>query len=318
MKYIKPYLKLPDQVSLLKKRGLIVTDAIKAERCLERIGYYRLSAYWYPFRKSQNNNGTNVVSDDFKANTSFEVIMDLYVFDKKLRMLMLDALERIEVSIRTSIALEIGQYHPLAYRSPKYLHGNFAKKFMKKKPQTKHQEWLSIVDKKFSNSKEDFVKHFKKNYPNDHLPIWISVELWDFGAMSYLYGGLQIADKNQIAQKYNIPSGDLLESWVRSLGDIRNICAHHSRLWNRPLVNQPKYPQVLQINELDHLVSDQLAKSRIYGAIVIILYLLRTVHPSTTWKQRLIEHLKTFPTHPEINLKRAGFPQDWEKQKIWE
>ncbi|WP_165603103.1 Abi family protein [Devosia elaeis] len=226
---------------------MVITDQVKAEECLSRIGYYRLSAYWYPFRESQlvmqAGHQFEVVGDNFKAGTTFSSCLELYVFDKKLRMLVMDGLERIEVAVRTDIALLLGQHDRNAHRLGTLLHGNFAKKVNVNTGLTGHQKWLDKQDSLFRDSKEEFVKHFKSRYPQSHLPIWMAVELWDFGMLSHFFGGMKVADKDQIAALYQVTDGQTLESWLRSLNVIRNICAHHSRLWNKPLAITPKWPK---------------------------------------------------------------------------
>lgn len=286
---------------------MIITDLAKAKACLQRIGYYRLSAYWYPFRQSEDYNSEVIVKDEFKAGTSFETIFELYIFDKKLRMIILDALERIEIALRTDIALLLGQYDPKAHRNPDLLHGNFAKRKQKGKNTTLHEEWLARLDDKFKKSREDFVGHFKNKYSSDHLPIWIATELFDFGALSFFYEGLKIQDKDKIAANYGVPSSAMLETWLLCLNNIRNICAHHYRLWNRSLVNQPSLPKTGAITEFDHVITN----TRLYAALLIIKFLLKTINPSTKWWQRLVEHAGTLPVDQYIGLKNAGFPENW-------
>jgi len=126
--YNKPYLSVSDQIVRLEDRGMTIPDRQKAEEYLSRIGYYRLSAYWYPFRATAPTvDGTIQVLDTFKPSTSFKTVVDLYAFDKALRLHLLDALERIEISVRTSIALRLGVYDPLAHRNSSLLDGKFAK-----------------------------------------------------------------------------------------------------------------------------------------------------------------------------------------------
>lgn len=322
--YNKPFLTIAQQVNLLTSRGMEITDEDKAKACLSRIGYYRLSAYWYPFRKSEvvadpatGQNKTTVLSE-FKAGTKFPTILDLYVFDKHLRMLVLDALERVEIAVRTDIALLMGKYHPLAHRNPRYLHGNFARRAKNaQNPNTKHQEWLIRQDKKFLDSREDFSKHFKNKYPGDHLPIWIDVELWDFGALSHFYAGLTLDDKDTIAANYGLPAGRYLETWLRCLNDVRNVCAHHSRLWNKPLVNRPTWPAPGDVTDLDHISGQTQSETRLYAAVLILGFMLRKINPSTTWHSRLINLMGNLPSDPNITLHSAGFPAKWSDENIW-
>ena len=115
MAYSKPYLPLPDQLALIKSRGMVISDDALAQSFLNRIGYYRLSGYWYPYRESTLS-GTNIlVADKFRTGTKFSEVVELYVFDKKLRLLMMDVIERVEIALRVQVTLELGK---LGARAP--------------------------------------------------------------------------------------------------------------------------------------------------------------------------------------------------------
>jgi abortive infection bacteriophage resistance protein len=243
MSYSKPYLTIPQQIALLKSRGMIITNDARAASCLQRIRYYRLSGYWYPFCQSAIVGGKRVIVDDFKANTTLPKIVDLYVFDKKLRLLVLDAIERFEIALRVQTALLLGARSPVAHRDPTQLDGVFARRADPKTGVIPHREWLRRTDEAFDRSKEEFAKHFKSKYAGSDPPIWIACELWDFGALSVLFGGLNKRDQSAIASGYGITSGDVMETWIRSINVVRNVCAHDGRLWNRPSVIQPKWPR---------------------------------------------------------------------------
>lgn len=330
--YTKAYKSISDQVALLLSRGVEITDIPAASTCLERIGYYRLSGYWYPFRKSRvsRNPVTGqilispitrrpqiVVEDDFRPGTTFQQVMDLYVFDKRLRLHFLDAIERVEVALRVDIALLLGARDPWAHRDPAQLHGNFA---LKKDPitgQTKFQDWLNRLDNTFVRSKEEFVKHFKRKYAGAKPPIWIAIELWDFGMLSTFLSGMKINDLQALALKYGLPRVDLLTTWIRNINNVRNICAHHSRLWNRSPADQASPPKQREIPVLDHLASDKVAQSRIYATAAILQYFLKTIHPTSSWGSRLVTQCQGFPTSPVCNLTQAGFPLNWDQQPLW-
>ncbi len=311
-KYDKKYLCPLEQIELLKSRGLVFTDQEGALRALKRIGYYRLSAYWYPFKKSlKNQDGQTITIDEFHKNVSFTTILDLYVFDKKLRLLVLDALERIEISFRTSITLQIGQYSPWAHREPQYLHGNFTKKKASGSEKTFHHIWLNNLDEKFNRSSQEFALHFRDKYKNNFPPIWMASEVWDFGMLSHLYKGLAQKDKEKISLDYGVPCPVMLGDWLRTLNDIRNICAHHSRLWNKALVNQPRLPKNGEIEIFNRPTLLEEPRHRLYIVLIIISHLLKTIHPNTEWDKRVIEHFKkNFPISPHLLLKSAGFISD--------
>ena len=153
MPYSKPYLTLDQQLALIASRGMGVSEPAKAKDYLKRIGYYRLSGYWYPYRHSTITGSRLVIGDNFRPGTEFAEIVDLYVFDKRLRLLMLDVVERIEISLRVQITLQLGQYHSHAHREPQHLHGNFARRLYPKTGVPPHTEWLRRHDEAFDRQR---------------------------------------------------------------------------------------------------------------------------------------------------------------------
>ena len=130
--YTKPWLSIDEQLAKLRQRGMVVSDPAKSRDYLERIGYYRLSGYWFAFRerselccalnpaalgKHERSKPGRLPLDQFKPGASFENAVDLYVFDKKLRLLAMDALERIEISLRVDISHHLGERHRFARRN---------------------------------------------------------------------------------------------------------------------------------------------------------------------------------------------------------
>jgi abortive infection bacteriophage resistance protein len=312
--YEKPYLTPAEQLALLESRGMQVSDRPKAITYLERIGYYRLSAYWYPCRASKTislrDDSCKEVKDDlFKPGTEFSQIVDLYVFDKRLRLLMLDALERIEIALRTHLVLALGKHDTLAHRDSKYLHKNLNVNLWK--------ECLKRINRKEAESKEDFIKHFREKYPSSKPPLWIAVELWDFGALSHMLSFLTDSDKDEIASRYGIPRRSIFISWARTLAHVRNICAHHARLWNKPLVNQPEVPRQPEMPEFSHWYEDRNLQTRFYAAAAITRYMVRIINPTSSWPIRLKSLIDSFPASPNIELSSSGFPEGWGELPLW-
>ena len=159
MPYNRPLMSFADQLQQLVDRGLEVTDSASAISYLDRIGYYRLGGYWYPFR--QNGPEPDLVkSDDFVAGTHFSDALNLYVFDKKLRLLVLDALERIEVAIRVDLAHILGQRDTFAYTDSQWFDGRFTRP-RGRQGKSDHDQWLERYDRLVSRSKETFIRHYK-------------------------------------------------------------------------------------------------------------------------------------------------------------
>jgi abortive infection bacteriophage resistance protein len=297
-----------------------VTDRRRALQYLERIGYYRLSGYWHPLRQSRQVNDSRgravtQVLDQFRPGVTFSQAVDLYVFDKRLRLLLLDGIERVEIALRVHIALLLSARDPWAHRDPAQLHGNFAQKIDPRTGRTKFQTWISRLDENERRSKEEFVSHFRSRYSSP-LPMWIAIELWDFGLVSTFLSGMKVADQATIASRYGLRR-ELLVSWVRSINFLRNVCAHHSRLWNISPADYPSPPRIGELPLLDHLARDRSAQSRIYAVAAAIQFLLRTVNPTTSWGQRLKDQLASFPAAPGASIRQSGFPSGWEGLPLW-
>ena len=315
MMYSKPYLTIPQQITLLRTRGMLVEDDAKASEYLRRIGYYRLSAYWHPMRRRDPSNG--VVQDEFTEGTTFKEATDLYTFDGRLRLIMLDALERIEVSLRTEVALTLGARAPKAHRDLRNFDIKFSRPTSGKGSASKHRVWLGKLDDRFMKSKDQFAEHFRTKYPSDDMPIWIAVELLDFGPLSHLISGMKYADRKQIGQSYRGVDANQLASWAHSLAYTRNVCAHHSRLWNKPLVNQPALSGRKTPSDMIHVRSAPGAHTRFYAIACVARYMLRDANPRTSWHERFKKHIDTFPTSPRLSLASAGFPENWSDQPLW-
>ncbi|MBT9100491.1 Abi family protein [Methylovulum psychrotolerans] len=331
MIYDKPWKSYQDQLDQLTRRGLMVTDEARALHHLERIGYYRLSGYWFPFRersgfycplpttdgkKFKRGKTDRMVLDEFITGASFQNAVDLYVFDKRLRLLVLDALERIEVGLRVDISHTLGQKCPFAYLKPEFLFEGFSYKLDEKTSLTGHHQWVAKNAGLINRSKEEFITHNKAKYGLP-LPIWVVCEIWDFGTLSSLFAGMAEADQDSIARKYGLSNGRVFASWLRSLNYLRNVCAHHSRLWNRNIAVRPQFTYPSPVFNGEPFLSASHLNQRVFLLLCISKHLLNIINPSSTWGQRLKELLLGFPDlgHLGIDLADMGAIEGWEQ---WE
>lgn len=319
--YPKPYETIPQLLAKLAERGMVISDHAKAESCLRRIGYYRLSGYWYPMRRSAKieqagGSPKTEVEDNFRPNSDFESVLALYVFDKRLRLLLLDAIERVEVGVRVAIADQLGSQSPVAHLEPQMLDGNFCNK-LKKSGRTGHEEWISKYQSQISRSREEFVSHFQIKYPHIDIPIWAGVEVWDFGTLSFFFSGMRYIDKRAISQRFGNIRPELLQSWLRAINGVRNACAHHSRVWNAPLVEMPIAPKATDDGSLHHIMQNRMSQTRLYAAAAALQFLLKTINPTSTWANRVKEHFSSFPENPSFSLRQTGFPENWESLPLW-
>lgn len=296
----KPWLSFDKQLSLLKDRGLIVDDFDRAKHYLSCLSYYRLSGYWYPFRKPIRH---KVRDDKFIADTNFDDILSLYRFDKSLRLLCLDALERIEMALRTEVAYVLGRSHPEAHLHKKYLDGDFTKVDTRFRL-SKHEIWLNRYEQQIKRaSRQSLIKHYLNNY--DGIPIWVVVEVLDFGSISMLYSGMKFKHRQEIADKYGVRE-DIFSSWMHSLNLVRNICAHHARLWNTNVSKPAK-----KVREEEGWQS--LDRRKIFFYICLMTYLVKIINPRASWHKRVESLLKDFPTpnNNAVSIKDMGF-EGWE------
>lgn len=325
MPYSKPWLSYNDQLTLLESRGLLITDRPAALEYLERIGYYRLSGYWYAFRersgelvlldngkKPKNPKSSTMALEHFKAGATFKNAVDLYVFDKRLRLLVMDALERIEVALRVDTSHALGKLDPFAYLKPELLFADFCHKLDSRNGVTDHHSWLSKHAQLISRSKEEFVKHNKAKYGLP-LPIWVACEVWDFGTLSTLFSGMREQEQDGISALYGRSNGRVFASWLRSLNYLRNVCAHHSRLWNRNIIDQPKLPDTAEVAWVADFTNNNHAIARCFLLLKICQHLLLVINPSSTWPAKMREQLVDFPdlAHIGLDLKGMGVTADW-------
>lgn len=298
MNYTKPPISIDDQIALLAGRGLNVPDTAKAALYLSNISYYRLRAYTYPF---QDN---TVPNHPFRPGTTFDQILNLYVFDRELRLLVFDAIERIEIALRTQIiyqfAVAYGSHwfeNPTLYKDPKLLRRD-----------------LSSLDKEISRSSETFIHHYQNKYTNPlRPPSWMSLEVTTMGLLSKLFENLKMCQaKKNVARHFGLGHPKVLESWMHTLSNLRNICAHHGRLWNRALTQAPIMPTVTLKPFLTNIT---LNPHQCYAAQSCIIYILKLISPGNSHVLRMRKHLEQCP--PSF-LTYMGFPDGWKEEPLWQ
>jgi abortive infection bacteriophage resistance protein len=297
MQYNKPAISFPDQVAKLKERGLTFGNEAEAELCLSNISYYRLCAYTYPF---QDNTAPK---HPFIIPVTFEQIIELYKFDRLLSHLVFDALEKIEIALRTQIihqwAISYGchwQINDSLYRDPQ--------KFANQK---------SSLQAEINRSHETFIEHYQTTYsiPSEP-PSWMSLEVSSFGLLSQIFSNLKKGkEKIAVANHFGLNDISILENWMLCFSNIRNICAHHGRLWNRRLtahVKLPTNPQHIFISNRN------IIPYKLYAALCSIQYMLNSITPANGFKNELINLMKNCPLAQE---KEMGFPLNWKNEIFW-
>ncbi len=296
--YCKPALSFADQLQLLESRGLHVPDPALAHHQLSSISYYRLSAYWYPFLE---RDAAGQVTNKFEAGTRFGHAVQLYELDRHLRLLVMDAIERVEVHVRTLLTYHLGhQYGPFGHTDPANFHPGF-----------KHAKWLSKLEGEARQSKDAFVEHFKRTYTGfPTLPIWMATELMSLGSLSFCYTGLKNDDKKQIAGQLGIHH-KRLKDWLHTLTYVRNICAHHNRLWNRELAIKPE-----RVRDPDWNPPITPRHDRLFYVLLMLRVLLRSNRNGDDWALRCSELLAPFAAEERFRI-AMGMPSDWITHPLW-
>ena len=291
----KPYTNSHDLVRLLQQRGLIVTDTTKAESYLDYIGYYRLSAYMHPLLKLPKS------LHQYKPNASFDQVMMLYRFDKKLRLLIFNEIEKIEIAVRSAI-VNIGS--EMTNNSFWLTDSN---NFI---DAGKFHHTMELIDSEIRRSREDFINHFKQTYSDDYPPAWILAEILPFGVLTNVYSNIKVARiKKRIAQKFGLQVAPF-ESWLTIVTLTRNSCCHHARVWNKQNTIRPMIPNRM-IGRWISLPTDPL---RIYFNLCIIKYFLDIISPNNDMKVKIDALLSLYPY---IDVHAMGFPYGWDTEPLW-
>ena len=309
MKYNKKAISISEQVEKLKGRGLLFRDESYAELTLSRISYYRLRAYTYPFQDNKDSN------HPFIKEVDFETIIELYKFDHKLRVLVFDAIEKIEIALRTQIIYKYSMQHGSHWQMDKHL---YKPPFTNKRGDTidLFEEQMKTLKTEIKRSNETFIKHYKEKYNEPKMPpSWMSLEVASMGALSKIYKSLITSPiKTSIAREFGLPNSYYLENWMLSFSHIRNICAHHSRLWNRRLTANLKLPNKPKYSFYNKSELSQLNPSKVFSTLMAMNYILKVIEPDCVFNKQLIELMKVCPLNQQ---KAMGFTKDWEKHPFW-
>ncbi|MCM3533277.1 Abi family protein [Cellulosimicrobium funkei] len=296
------------------ERGLVVPEPERAARYVRHVGYYRFSPYLIPFRKEPG-------AEALRGGTTFDQVLDLYVFDRKLRLLVMDALERIEVAVRSSLTdhMSVHRGGPSWYCEPEHF-----------RDERRHQRFLEMVRKtcedRLASAPESAggdlahasaLEHYLTTYGEPTLPpSWLMVETLTLGQLSGLVGNLRRAsDVGRVARPLGLP-GPLLLSWLRTYVRVRNVCAHHGRLWNVGLGVYPAIPTSSSVRWLtdEEVLSSSDRRKRLYPVLASLQSVLAVVSPRSSWARRLGLLLDQ---HPDVPLAGMGIPQGWRSDPFW-
>jgi abortive infection bacteriophage resistance protein len=292
--YNKPALSYAEQLTQLKDRGLIIENEADFLDILEKKSYYRLSGYWYPLLSDKENH-------IFKPQSKFSTVYSIYSFDRDLRQLVIKELEKIEIAVRAKMIYNFShQFGPFWYLDS----SNF-------KDKRAHSETISKITIEFNRSDAQFVKSFRKKYSNKLPPSWTAFEIISFGSISKLYSIFNSGrSKREVADYFGLDDKTFI-SWLHGFVYVRNVCAHHSRLWNRVMRIQPTIPISPKRQWLNNTA---IANNRCYFILSMILYLLDCLNE----KNSLLDDFKyLLKKYSNIDPIAMGFPPNWKDETIW-
>ncbi|WP_409485040.1 Abi family protein [Arsenicicoccus dermatophilus] len=306
MEYTKPHLTYNEQVDRLRERGLAVPDEAAAVRLLRTVGYYRLSAYVYPFRvllPAGAREKGHTRSEDLVEGASIDHVRDLWEFDRRLRLLVLDGAEVIEVGLRAQLAYVLGRRDTFGHLNEASLDQQRCNKPRTVQGQKRRafERWLARYEELRQRARlEPFVLYNSQKYGPDKLPVWVAVEFLDFGAAIRLYDLLHDDDRNEIARAMGFKTGATLHPVLLACSNTRNTAAHHGRLWNRPAISTPRAKIYDAGPMLDGWAS--LKHNYMYAQLLLMAYLTRHIDPTSRWPIHVRERLSKFPELPGIEL----------------
>ncbi len=299
MIYSKKSFTIDEHIQQLRERGLIISDENEAKFYLSHISYYRLAGYWWSMQSDKTNH-------IFKDNSKFEDVISLYNFDSELRILLFEIIEKIEISLRTKLIYHLShEFDPWWFQNAEIFQNPVAL-----------VDTLVNIKEEVERSKDVFIKEHRSKYKEDlrFPPAWKTLELTSFGSLSKLYGNLKntITSKDIIAQEFGAVNHTYLPSWLQSIAQIRNYCAHHSRLWNK---NLPSTPKLLSKPPLPWVKDVPTDTSKLYMHLCIMKYLVNIISPKNTITSNL---LYLFKKYPSVDPNALGMKPEWFKEKLWE
>jgi len=295
---------ISEQINLLKTRGMLIENEQEAALYLNHISYYRLKGYWWDMQ-------TDFTNHIFAPNSNFEDVIERYNFDRQLRLILFDAIEFIEIALRTKLIYHLSQTHGGLWYLNETLFENI----------DLHSKHIEELKSEFERSGEIFAKDFRQKHPSgsENPDVWIFFEVATFGTLSKIYKNLkhQLPQKSIIANEFGLNLHSELSSWLETISYLRNIVAHHSRVWSRNMVKRitlPKKTRHLWLKPATVSIQEKIQKPKPFLAISTMIYLCNAVNPNNKIKNKL---LSLFRDNPNIPIYKIGFFNNWQQEPLW-
>lgn len=304
-KYNKKPISYDGLVSKLEERGLIIPDHPSAINYLQTISYYRLIGYGLSFEKLDDN---NCRIGQYLPDTSFDTLIDVYGIDRKIRTLLLEAIEHIEVAVRSIINHEMSCRYDNAHwyldsslfkESEQFSHSTLIKEIKR------HTAKTAVIGSDKEQRREVFIHHYYSQYDDPaYPPCWMIAEILPLGSWSKIYEYLSVSqDKKRISRQLDLPPASL-QSWLHALTYLRNICAHQGRLFGKKFTLRPNQAKNIPLKD----------DNKLFNFVCITYFLLKKIAPESKWLDLLFDELSAL----ELSLlKYYGFDEDWLEQSFW-
>lgn len=289
---------IQEQLDLLDEREMQFRDLANAPHFLANISYYRLKGYWWEMQEDFEEH-------IFKEDVYFEDVVDLYNFDRHLRLIVFNAIERIEIALRTKLIYHMSlSYGALWYLDKEHFQDDY-----------QHEIFLEKIEIDIEDSSEEFIIKHYQNHPDEEPESWKALELVTINTLSKLFKNIkhQYPEKSRITNEFGLNSSRDLASWLITITYIRNIIAHHGRLWNRVMINAYRWPNNTRAPLLSYYPNDERRK-KIFPILSGIFYMNEFISPGNSLKNELFELIEQFPNVP---LYKMGFPPKWKGEPIW-
>lgn len=271
-----------EQIKKLRERGCIIKDEKLARETLKYINYFRLSFYFVPFSINKNK---------YEEGTTFEKILRIYEFDRKLRSILIAALEEVEITLRAAIS----NYHALKYGALGYLNPSSFDRTHN------HQNFVMRINHLIeANEEREFVVHYEKRH-SGKFPLWVAMELFSFGTLAFFFKDMRNSDKKTLANDFFGCSPSEMDNWIFCLNELRNYCAHYNRLYGNTFPVHPRTPRGFA----------QELENNVFGYIIVLKQLY---HDKTNWNERVVKPISRLlrKNSDVIRLSDLGFPEGWE------
>ncbi len=316
MDYAKCPLTLRQQIEKLRSRGLLIDDERLAERYLTNISYYRLRAYTYPF---QDNVAQEADHRFVRTGIRFSDIIDLYCFDRRLRSLMFNAIEKIEVTVRARMVQvysnATGDSHWFRNEALYKSIGRIDRSGMST---TAFAILMKDIEGEVNRGNEDFIKHYYSKYDNPPMPpAWMTLEVLSLGTLSKLYQLLNKSpEKKAIAKGFGLNDDRVFSNWLHAIAVWRNCCAHHSRIWNRRSIINIQLPTNADNPFIDRETLRSIHPNKVFTVLCCIKYISNIISPGSDLKRNILSIIGDGGNL--LSLEEMGFPKEWKRLGVWE